>query len=118
MVSDSLKAVNSDISTYSSTFSSGQAGTVIINSGNQNHIVSVDFQHFPAGSKYYWYVLTGGTDNGNFSAKVYVNGNGPSTASGGPLGYATLKANAAPLTGTIKVAVPPLSVVYLVAEKK
>ena len=118
MVSDSLKAVNSDISTYSSTFSSGQAGTVIINSGNQNHIVSVDFQHFPAGSKYYWYVLTGGTDNGNFSAKVYVNGIGPSTASGGPLGYATLKANAAPLTGTIKVAVPPLSVVYLVAEKK
>ena len=118
MVSDSLKGINSDITTYSSTFSSGQAGTVIINSGSQNHIVSIDFQHFPAGSKYYWYVLTGGTDNGNFSAKVFVNGTGPSTASGGPLGYSTLKANSASLTGTIKVAVPPFSVVYLVAEKK
>jgi len=118
MVADSLKAVNGDLTTYSSTFSSGQAGTVIINSGTLNHIVSIDFQHFPAGSQYYWYTLTGGTDNGNFSGQVFVNGTGPSTATGGPLNYATLKANAAPLTGTIKISVPPLSVIYLVADKK
>ncbi len=118
MVYDTLRAVNLDITTYSSTFSSGQAGTVLINSGNLSHVVSVDFQHFPAGSKYYWYVLTGGTDNGNFSGQVFVNGTGPATPTGGPLGYATLKAYSAPLNGTIKVNVPPLSVVYLVAEKK
>jgi len=62
--------------------------------------------------------LTGGTDNGNFSGQVFVNGIGPSAATGGPLNYATLKANAAPLTGTIKISVPPLSVIYLVADKK
>ncbi|MEP6747334.1 MAG: alpha-L-arabinofuranosidase [Bacteroidota bacterium] len=118
MVSDSLKAINSDISTYSSTFTSGQAGTTIINSGTLAHIVSIDFQHFPAGSKYYWYVLTGGTDNGNFSGQVYVNGTGPSTATGGPLTYASLKSYSAALNGTIKVSVPPLSVIYLVADKK
>jgi hypothetical protein len=118
MVFDSLKAINSDITTYSSTFSSGQAGTVIINSGNQNHIVAINFQHFPAGSKYYWYVLTGGTDNGSFSGQVYVNGKGPSTATGGPLDYSSLKSYSAPLSGTIKVSVPPLSVVYLAADKK
>jgi hypothetical protein len=118
MVTDTLKAINPDISTYSSTFSSGQAGTTIINSGTLAHIVSIDFQHFPAGSKYYWYVLTGGTDNGNFSGQVYVNGTGPSTATGGPLTYATLKSYSATLNGTIKVSVPPLSVVYLVADKK
>ena len=118
MVSDTLKSINTDITTYSSSFSSGQAGTVIINSGNLGHIVSIDFQHFPAGSKYYWYVLTGGTDNGNFSGQVYVNGTGPSAATGGPLGYATIKSYSAALTGTIKITVPPLSVVYLVADKK
>ncbi|HVX51429.1 MAG TPA: hypothetical protein VHB48_14790 [Chitinophagaceae bacterium] len=118
MVYDTLRAVNADITTYSSTFSSGQAGTVIINSGTLGHIVSVDFQHFPAGSKYYWYVLTGGTDNGDFSGQVYVNGSGPSTPTGGPLNYSSVNAYGAQLTGTIKVNVPPLSVVYLVADKK
>ena len=118
MVYDTLRASNSDITTYSSTFSSGQAGTVLINSGTLNHVVSIDFQHFPAGKKYYWYTLTGGNDNGSFSGKVYVNGTGPSTATGGPLDYATLKANSATLNGTIKITVPALSVVYVVAENK
>ena len=118
MVADTLRAINSDLTTYSSTFSSGQPGTVIINSGSYNHIVSIDYQHFPAGKKYYWYVLTGGTDNGSFSGQTYVNGKGPGTATGGPLDYASLKAYSAPLNGTIKVSVPAMSVVYLVAEKK
>ena len=118
MVKDTLAAINADLTTYSSTFSSGQAGTVIINSGSLAHIVAINFQHFPAGSTYYWNVLTGGTDNGNFSGQVFVNGNGPAAPTGGPLNYSTVKSYSAPLNGTIKVSVPPLSVVYLVADKK
>lgn len=118
MVADTLRAINKDITTYSSTFSTGHVGTVLINSGALNHVVSIDIQHFPAGKKYYWYTLTGGSDNGNFSGQVFVNGKGPSTPTGGPLTYATLKANTANLSGTIKVSVPALSVVYLVADKK
>ena len=119
MVQDTLAAINGDLTSYSSTFSSGQASTVIINSSaSLSHIVAVNFQHFPAGSKYYWYVLTGGTDNGSFSGKVMVNGTGPAGGSGGPLNYASLKPYSAPLTGTINIAVPPLAVVYLVADKK
>src|SRR5450432_183650 len=118
MVEDNLKPANADMVSYSSSFSSGQAGTIIINSGTQNHIVSIDFKHFPAGPKYYWWVLTGGTDNRDFSGKVYVNGTAPSGPTGGPLDYASLKAYSASLNGTIRVSVPPLSVVYLVADKK
>ena len=118
LVYDTLKASNGDITTYSSTFSSGQAGAVIINSGNLSHVVSIDFQHFPAGSHYYWYILTGGADNAPFSSQVYVNGTGPSTPTGGPLSYASIKPYAATLNGTIKIAVPPLSVIYLVADNK
>jgi len=119
MVTDTLRTAinNTGIIAYSSTFTSGQAGTIIINTGSFNHVVSIDFQHFPAGSKYYWYVLTGGTD-GTFSGKVYVNKTGPATATGGPLNYASLKPYSAPLTGTIKVDVPPFSVIYVVADKK
>jgi len=81
-------------------------------------VVSSDFQHFRAGQKYHWFVLTGGTDNQPFSGQVYVNGAGPSTATGGPLNYSSIKANAAVLNGTIKIAVPPMSVVYLMADGK
>jgi len=118
MVSDTLQAINSDLTTYSSTFSSGQAGTIIVNSGTNNHNVAINFQHWPAGAKYYWYTLTGGTDNGNFSGQVYVNGAGPSTATGGPLTYAGIKAYSAALSGTINLLVPPHSVLYVMADKK
>ncbi len=118
MVFDTLKRVNSDLVTYSSTFSSGQAGTVIINTGGVNHVVSIDFQHFPAGANYHYMVLTGGTDNSPFSSQVWVNGAGPATATGGPLSYSTIKSYSAPLTGTIKLSVPAMSVVYLVADGK
>jgi len=118
MVFDSLRHTDADITTYSSTFTSGQAGTIIINSGSSIHVVSIDFQHFPAGSAYRWYILTGGTDNSPFSSQVFVNGTGPSTATGGPLNYASISANGAALAGTIKFTVPPMSVVYLVADGK
>ncbi|HWK05853.1 MAG TPA: hypothetical protein VNS58_19565 [Puia sp.] len=120
MVSDTLRRplFNSDVVTWSSTFSSGQAGTVLINTGALNHVVAIDFQHFPAGSHYYWYTLTGGTDNAPFSSQVFVNGTGPATPTGGPLAYASLKPWSAPLKGTIKVSLPPYSVIYLVADKK
>jgi hypothetical protein len=118
LVFDSLKHADPVITTYSSTFSSGQAGTIIINTDATIHVVSVDFEHFPAGSTYRWYVLTGGTDNPPFSSQVLVNGTGPATPTGGPLNYSTLPANSSALTGTIKVSVPAMSVVYLVADGK
>jgi hypothetical protein len=118
LVADTMKRSNTDIVTYSSTFSSGQAGTVIINTGSLNHVVSIDFQHFPAGAKYHYVVLTGGTDNAPFSSQVYVNGVGPATPTGGPLGYAAIEAYSAPLSGTIKLSVPAMTVIYLVADGK
>lgn len=118
MVFDTLKHADADITAYSSTFSSGQAGTIIVNASATIHVVSIDFQHFPAGSKYRWYTLTGGTDNSPFSSQVYVNGTGPSTATGGPLNYASIPASSAALSGTIKIAISPMSVVYLVADGK
>jgi hypothetical protein len=118
MVFDTLKRSNTDLVAYASTFSSGQAGAVIINTAALNHILSIDFQHFPAGAKYHYVVLTGGTDNPPFSSQVYVNGTGPATPTGGPLNYATINTYSAPLSGTIKITVPAMSVIYLVADGK
>lgn len=71
-----------------------------------------------AGKRFYYYRLTGGTDNGEFSRKVFVNGKGPDIISGGPYSYASLTAYSSETKGGIKVSLPPRSVVYLVIDKK
>lgn len=109
---------SSDVFSYASSFTSGQAGVVVVNRGLASQVVNINMQNFAAGTRYYYYVLVGGTDNGEFSRKVYINGNGPSPASGGPSNYAQIKAKAALIQGGIKVTSPPRSVIFIVADGK
>ena len=103
---------------FASSFSSGEAGMVLVNKGSSPRIAAINFKHFQAGQRYYWYSLSGGNDNGDYSTQVFINGETGSAPVGGPSNYAGVKAFAAPLTGTIKIAVPPQAAVYLVAEGK
>jgi hypothetical protein len=103
---------------YASSFNSGSCGMAIINKGTVNETVSITIKNFRAGANYYWYSLNGGTDNGDFSSSVYVNGNAPSGATGGPLDYASIQANDASQTGGIVVTVPARGAIFLLAESK
>jgi hypothetical protein len=110
----SSKVTNStNIIAYASSFTSGQSGIVIVNKGTIPQTVSLQMTNFTNPKSYYQYVLTGGTDNGNFSRKVYVNGEGPSGDGGGPDNYSTLKAVATSINGDIKFSSPAMSVTYL-----
>ncbi len=109
---------SSDVFSYASSFTSGQAGVVVVNRGLASQVVNVNIQNFAPGTRYYYYVLVGGTDNGEFSRKVYINGTGPSLASGGPANYTQITAKAALIQGGIKVASPPRSVIFIVADAK
>jgi len=109
---------NADISAYGSSYTSGQAGVILVNTGTGNRTVTVNFKNFAAGANYYYYTLTGGTDNAPFSHQVYVNGSGPATSSGGPSNYATIPASKASLSGGITVSIPSYSAIFLVADKK
>lgn len=104
---------------YASTFSSGEAGVTLVNTGASDQLVEVKIKNFHAGSRYYWYSLAGGSDNGEFSRKVFVNGDGPSPDAGGPADYTSLKANSA-LTATngILVNVPARGVICMVVDKR
>lgn len=108
---------NNDIVTYASTFSSGQAGVIIVNKGTTTQLVKLNFQNFYTGNRYYWYTLTGDTDNGEFSRKVLVNGNGPSGVAGGPSDYVNLKANAATCDNDVRLSIPPRSATFVLVEK-
>jgi len=117
MVSSTVSG-SSDVFSYASSFTSGQAGVVVVNRGLTSQVVSINIQNFAAGTRYYYYVLVGGTDNGEFSRKVYINGTGPSSVSGGPANYTQIIAKASPIQGGIKVASPPRSVIFIVADAK
>jgi uncharacterized repeat protein (TIGR02059 family) len=108
---------NEDIIAYASSFSSGECGLSIINKSNAEEVAFVEIKNFKPGSNYYYFTLVGGDDNGDFSRKVFVNGQGPSGEGGGPDGYVDLKAFASPVDGGISVQVPPLTVIYVLVDK-
>lgn len=111
-------ANNTNIETYASTFTSGQVGLTLVNKSTAVQSVQVTVQNFRRGNRIYWYTLTGGTDNGEFSRKVFVNGIGPAGVSGGPYNYSTLKAYSASIQNEIRMNVPPRSVICMVIDKK
>jgi hypothetical protein len=117
MISSSVSG-SSDIVSYASSFNSGEAGVVLVNKSTADQVVSINFKNYYTGSNYYYYTLKGGTDNGEFSTKVLVNGNGPAIAYGGPLNYKAIAASSTGTSGGIKVNVPARGVVFLVADKK
>lgn len=114
----STVANNSDIQTYGSSFTSGEVGLTLVNKSSSVQSLQINVENFNIGKRVYWYALTGGTDNGEFSRKVFVNGNGPAFVSGGPADYATLKAYSANVKNGFKMNVPPRSVICMMIEKK
>jgi len=104
---------NKNIVSYASSFSSGQSGVVLVNKGTSTQIVNLKIENLPEVKSYYRFVLTGGTDNGDFSRKVFVNGVGPAGVAGGPDNYETLEAYGKSIFGDIKIETPPLSVTYV-----
>lgn len=108
---------NIDVLSYGSSFTSGEKGVILVNKGTAANNVEVTLKNSLPGKRFYWYMLTGGTDNGEFSAKVSINGEGPAGASGGPADYSTSKANSASTQNGIKIALPARSVAYIIIDK-
>ena len=111
-------SAGTNISVYASLFTSGEAGIVLVNKSNSDEVVELTLQNFKPGSRYYTYTLTGGTDNGLFSRKVYVNGLTTATEGGGPENYESIKAKSTLINGNIRLSVPKYAVVHLIVEKK
>lgn len=104
---------SNNIISYASSFSSGQSGIVLVNKGTTKQIVNLQINNLANAKSYYRYVLTGGSDNDNFSRKVFVNGEGTNLEGGGPDNYETLEAFGKNIFGDIKIETPPLSVTYV-----
>jgi hypothetical protein len=108
---------SSYVNAYASSFTSGQKGVVLVNKSTSQQVALVTIKNAAVGSRYYWYALTGGTDNGEFSRKVYVNGQGPTELSGGPADtYTTIKTYSSSTTNGVRILLPAKSVVFAVVD--
>ena len=115
---NSIVTGSSSIKSYASTYTSGQVNVTLVNTSGTAQTVEVKMKNFYSGNRFYWYSLEGSNDNGEFSRKVLVNGNGPAGVAGGPATYNTLKAQSAVTANGIKVTVPVRGAVFLVVDKK
>lgn len=109
---------STDIDTYASSFTSGEVGVTLVNKSTTNKTVEIKVQNFRRGSRYYWYTLSGGSDNGEFPRKVFVNGKSSVYVSGGPLNYTSINAYSAITVNGIRVTIPARSVICLAIDKQ
>jgi hypothetical protein len=109
---------SSSLAAYASLFSSGEAGIILVNKNSFEQVVEINLKNFKPGNRYYYHMLTGGSDNGNFSRKVYVNGITTDAVAGGPENYESIKARSSAITGNIKLSLPKYSVTHLLIDKK
>ena len=81
--------------------------------------VKLNINDFSCGMHYYIYSLTGGTDNGQFSQCVFVNGHAPDNLTGGPINaLENIRAYASETNNEIKISSQAYSVQYILVEKK
>ena len=109
---------NTDLISYASLFTSGQVGITLVNKSASSQTVQVKFKNFNIGNRFYWYTLKGGGDNGEFSRKVLVNGQGPTGVAGGPGNYASINPYSATAANGIYVTVPAMAIVFMIIDKK
>jgi hypothetical protein len=108
---------NTTILAYASRFASGETGVVIVNKGKTAQIVKIDTKSIGVGNQYYNYSLTGGTDNGDFSLYVTVNGVSPTGTQWGPRqNLESIPASALSIDDAITVNSPGRSVQYIMIE--
>ncbi len=107
---------NSNVMVYASQFSSGQGGIVIVNKTVQGLIAEITLKNFKPGTRYYTYTLSGGSDNGEFSRKVYVNGITTIAEGGGPENYESIKPKSSLINGNIKLFLPKYTVIHLLVD--
>lgn len=113
LITSTIDNAGAEVLSYASSFTSSHIGVTLINKADVEKLVKINLKTWKPGATVYWFTLTGGTDNGEFSRKVYINGNGPVGAAGGPSDYTTLQAYSSSTANGILIHLPKRATVCL-----
>lgn len=107
---------NANIRVYPTTFSSGEAGIVLINKSAETETVELDLQNLNAGDNFYlWEVF----NEDPSSRKTGINGIFNDIKAGGPSNYDEIPPHKGEVGGgKIKIESKPFSVNYIIIDKK
>lgn len=108
---------SSEVVVKSSVFSSGEAGVVLINKGQNGKVIELDFENFPMNGRYYWYLVEG-DEEGSFPLRIRINGESAPADRFGPENYTEIMAQSAMHeNGKLRFYLPAYSAAYLLAEE-
>jgi hypothetical protein len=115
-VIENTVAGSDNVECFTSRFSSGQVGVVLINKGTTDKVASLSIDNFRQGNKYYYYLLTG-EEGVDYSRKVYVNGvTTTQYPGGGPENYEELKPFGTTINGDVKLKIPKQGTLFVLLE--
>ncbi len=119
---DEMVKVNRQLATRTSSltpssFSSGQAGIVLVNKGITEQAVGFDINGFGYGDRYYYHTLTGSNDNGDFFIESKREWSPPDVRCGRADQLRDRSKQKETMVGNgIKLTVPARSVTYILVE--
>lgn len=108
-------STDSSVVTFASSFSDGKKGLVLVNTSAEKKVAMLQIPGKSSSSACV-YSLTGGTDNGSFSQKLFINEKGPQLPAGGPEMFEEIKAWKYTFNNKMKLALPARSVQYILID--
>jgi hypothetical protein len=116
MIDDTLTG-NSLVKIYSSVFSSGELGVVLLNYSDTAAGVKINFGDTTQVDSVYWYSVYADNINAG-NKKFYVNNSTSTTIGGGPSDLDSVPAFIAKMSDTSVLTIPKYSVNYIVLKRK
>ena len=107
---------DSNIIVYTSNFSDGKKGLIIINKSREVKTVSIQFDDRKIKGRFYGYTLKGGNDNGLFSRKVVINDKETDLPAGGPADFQRIKAWSSRFKNEIKIDLAAMTVQFILIK--
>ena len=117
MVENKIIPTNNNLICYTSSYSNGGLGIVIINKSSSAQSFKIDISNCDSNETYYWYELSKSDDKNVWSEKLLINGlSNTESTKGGPVDFSNIPAWKAQPDNDFRTEIQGLSAIYLLVN--
>ena len=118
MVENIITPANNSLLCYTSSYSDGEMGIVIINKSTITQSFKIDISNYNSKKTFYWYELSKSDDKNIWSEKVLINGiSNTDLTKGGPVDFFNIPAWKVEDQKDFQTEIKGLSAIYLLVKK-